>query len=249
MDTPASSWEWTNDYDDLGLCITFTRSRSSEDVFRAYGAPPGTARLLTEHEELTAVPDGEMGAVLRVGFSGEWVFCFETPTMSGGNPATLTDLAVGTETLAVTDSGDGMTDFNYFKDGQLVSAFEPDAVEGARYARGAHPHLLDDALRQASAPLAAGEEPLTPSEVALRLIRDHFGPYVDRTILSGPLETVFIPDSRRRPLPQPEYPPAGPGSPAIGRALGAVTPMASTSGAPVLYTPTTGPIGTTARIE
>lgn len=210
---PSPGLGWTA----LHPTFTFTATlgRTPYHVLAAYGADPGRARLLTRDEVHGKDMDSEGGTLLRAGMLAEWAFCFEDGEPEGIKDRVLCDLSTGTETLTVFHGGDGMDVFQHFADGREVESFEPGmrTTERGEAPRG-FARKVDDRLE-------AGR--VTDSVAALEVLADHVGAVPDRTLLDGPLLTVFLPDSRRHREPPP-LPVTGPDRSRLGRCLGPVHP-------------------------
>ncbi|MFD7101907.1 DUF6461 domain-containing protein [Streptomyces celluloflavus] len=219
-----SQWTWSSDYENLGYCLNFTKNLSVKAVLSAYGADPETLLHLTESRSREIVPSRALGTVLRLGKSGDWVFCFEYPGAEGMNPCILEDLASNSETISFVYSSGGSGTFQHLRHGSLVTGF--DIGEPQPNWRGSSPHLLTEAWAEAAEcgdqKGSAQEEP----QQILRMIRNHFGPSIDDATLAGTLATAFLPEDHRRPFPPPQYQDIRTSRAGLGRALGAVVPHA-----------------------
>jgi hypothetical protein len=123
-------------------------------------------------------PISSPGALLRLGASGNWTFCFEDRAPIANREPAIARLSAGTRLLQITKSGDGMTVMRDVVDGRKVEAFEPtaSAVGGGTALR----------LRVESVPATC------PRIVAaLAIAGEETGVELDRETLDGPLATAL----------------------------------------------------------
>jgi hypothetical protein len=169
-------WAWAGQERYPGFCLTLVRERTPRAVAETLGAD--TLSVMTPAEAEHRFPISSPGALLRLGTSGDWTFCFEDRAPIANREPAIARLAAGTRLLQVTKSGDGMTVMRDVVDGRKVEMFE---ATGA--ADGAGPTLQ---LRVASVPATR------PRIVAaLATAGDETGIVLDRATLDGPLATAL----------------------------------------------------------
>ena len=169
-------WAWAGQDRYPGFCLTLVHERSPQAVAEALGA--GTLTVLTLAEAEHQFPISSPGALLRLGASGGWTFCFEDRAPIANRGPAIARLSAGTRLLQITKSGDGMTVMRHVVDGRQLEAFEPGPA-----AAGGGTTLR---LRVASVP--AGYPRIV---AALATAADETGIELDRATLEGPLATAL----------------------------------------------------------
>ncbi|MZD07173.1 hypothetical protein GTW43_19080 [Streptomyces sp. SID5785] len=110
------------------VCVTFTRGVDPAEVFARYGADPDRSRDL-DANAASGLPSGQfaegMVSLLRSGSLGAWTFCVEEDGVIGSWPEPLAALSRGTEVYSIL-STDGLTVFQYWRDGDCLENFEPE---------------------------------------------------------------------------------------------------------------------------
>jgi hypothetical protein len=186
------------DLQDVGGVLMFVRGASPERVMQAFGMDLRTARRLRAAEvyELPFRQEDETGAVLpwiRVGAVGEWVFAIDESSAGHGGyeEDAARDLSAGTDVAWFTQT---MTIdyFRYYRDGTLVTSFEP---LFAWRRRGTDPDLFVPAMRQAGLrvdpPADDAESPLVDDVIALlEMLTIALGIRLPADVALGPLLTV-----------------------------------------------------------
>ncbi|WSW11839.1 DUF6461 domain-containing protein [Streptomyces phaeochromogenes] len=163
-----------------GMCVTFTRDLSSEEVFTRYGADPDQARLLdwdTASDLVSGDSGGEV-SLLRCGRIGEWAFCVEEEGGIGLGEKSLAELSRDTETYSLATT-DGIDVFQYWRDGKCVEYFEP----GMEHTRSEPLGPWWDRVETA---LAAHEGEDAGMAPAVALVLDHLCITLDDATLAGP---------------------------------------------------------------
>jgi hypothetical protein len=169
-------WAWAGQDRYPGFCLTLVHERTPQAVAEALGA--GTLSVLTLAEAEHRFPISSPGALLRLGTSGNWTFCFEDRAPIANRAPAIARLSAGTRLLQITKSGDGMTVMRDVVDGRQLEAFEPStaAASGGTALR----------LRVDSVP--AGYPRIV---AALATAADETGIGLDRATLEGPLATAW----------------------------------------------------------
>ncbi|MER6688501.1 DUF6461 domain-containing protein [Streptomyces minutiscleroticus] len=170
-----------------GVCVTFTRGLSPEEVFTRYGADPDQARPLDWDTALDlSEGDSEDGEVslLRAGGRGDWTFCVEEDGDIGFWAETLAKLSRGTETYSVLTT-DGLDVFQYWRDGACAENFEP-GMEHTRPGRTASWWDRMEAALAAHGDEGAGMAPV------VALVLDHLGITLDDDTLAGPWPSLTL---------------------------------------------------------
>ncbi|GAB2974751.1 hypothetical protein GCM10023080_044160 [Streptomyces pseudoechinosporeus] len=217
--TDDDEWGWAVDPRYSLWCLTFTRGLNPADVLRRYGADPDRAQVLARTERSDLYEQAlRGGTVLRVGMHSGWSFCFEDVGGAGSRPGPLRALSQGTETVSLLQGGDGMNLLSHWHDGQCRERFEPGATDWIPQGTGPFWDLVRS--RHQAHPGRPG------LLLALEVITQHTGVYLDRTTITGPLLTAYLADEDRTPDPVPSLPPTPPkqGSTSLGRYLGSVRP-------------------------
>ncbi|MDQ8704786.1 DUF6461 domain-containing protein [Streptomyces sp. LHD-70] len=193
-------WQWLHEYSELGHCLTLSRGLTADDVMRAYDVDPATAAAVTIEGAYEIEPEDDdesdaEGSVVRFGHSRGWGFSVEQLGSAGGYDPVLSRLSAGTETVALTYTGDGMTWVTHSRDGVLLSSFEPLMPSLVRHGTG--PHELAD-LVQAFMDAQGGEWDLdggpSPDRIMLGLVEERFGCCPSPTVLDGRLPTAYVRD-------------------------------------------------------
>lgn len=169
-------WSWAGQERYPGFCLTLVHQRDPRTVAQSLGARTLTVLTLAEAEH--QFPISDPGALLRLGPSGSWTFCFEDRAPIANREPAIARLSAGTRLLQVTKSGDGMTVVRDVVDGRNVEIFEPAAASAG----------TGTALRG-----RVDAVPATYPRIvaALAVVGAEAGTELDRTTLDGPLETAF----------------------------------------------------------
>ncbi|MDQ8705406.1 DUF6461 domain-containing protein [Streptomyces sp. LHD-70] len=184
---------WLREFSDLGYCLTLTRERSAEQVMRAYGIDPASARRLPLDDLKQVDPTGELrGTVVRFGQSEGLGFSVEYIGTTGGSDPVLGRLSAGTETVTLTATADGMVWFGHACDGVELSTFEPHAPDHTRNGPGPHQDFAEP--MQQLADWYEEYEPDRTKENLLGLIHERLGGLPSPDVLDGPLLTAFLPE-------------------------------------------------------
>lgn len=194
MSTDPGIWGWTRDIGQLGFTVTFSLSRSPEEMLSHYGADAGRAQHLTREQAWARYPPNYGGAQLRVGSLGRWAFCFEEAGVEGMKPRTLSGLSKDTEAISFFMAAD-TSNFIFLKDGQGIEAFEPGRPETLL----GEPPCKFWTESQKIMERATKTTPMEPNHAVLQAIAKHTRGLLDRDTLEGPLLTVLLADADRAP--------------------------------------------------
>ncbi|WP_405987930.1 DUF6461 domain-containing protein [Streptomyces sp. NBC_00986] len=198
MTESSPSWDWILRGGYVGMCLTFTRGVTPEDLLRRYGADPSAANSITFAQAYELIQPGPDSSILRVGSLGEWAFCCETLGVQGIMPAVLAALSQSTQTVAFNHGADARHTLDHWADGQPREHFEPGAKPSLQ-AAGVHP-FWDAAERHRA------DNPDRPDELnTLEAVSDRIGGHLTTDIVHGRLLTTFLPWTLP-PLPSPAAP-------------------------------------------
>ncbi|MGW7262324.1 DUF6461 domain-containing protein [Streptomyces sp. NPDC054842] len=167
-----------------GMCVTFTRGLSPEEVFTRYGANADQARILDWDAASDLVSEDEEVSLLRAGRLGEWTFCVEENGVIGFKDEPLAQLSRDTETYSVATT-DGIDVFQYWRDGECVENFEP----GMEYTR---PERTAPWWDRVEAALAAHEGEDAGMAPVVALVLDHLGITLDDAALAEPWPSLTL---------------------------------------------------------
>jgi hypothetical protein len=184
---------WVDGY--LGLCVTFARGRSWEQMLEGFGIRPEHAVEET-FEEADADPNRPK---VRVGTHEEWGYAVEHFTSRGSDPETLCRLSAnGGEALALSYT-QTIKLFMYAANGELVNGFDLDAPR-LRYGRDEH--RFDSAIAQAGF-VPPGVRGRTPA-MGARFVQLTFGITLTLGLLERRLPSAELPwDPRTSWWPRP----------------------------------------------
>ncbi|MEV7141912.1 DUF6461 domain-containing protein [Streptomyces tauricus] len=180
-----------------GMCVTFSRDLSPEEVFTRYGADPEQARPLdwdTASELVSGGSDDEVVSLLRSGRIDEWTFCVEEEGGIGLEEKTLAELSRGTETYSLATT-EGIDVFQYWRDGECVEYFEP----GMEHTRS---EPLGPWWGRVETALAAHEGEGAGMAPAMALVLDHLGIALDDATLAGPWPSLTLAEDNAPSAPR-----------------------------------------------
>lgn len=157
-------WSWAGQERYPGFCLTLVHRRDPRTVAQALGAHTLTVLTLAEAEY--RFPIGAAGALLRLGTSHTWTYCFEDRAPIANREPAIARLSAGTRLLQVTKSGDGMTVLRDVVDGRNAAASLQARLDT----------IPADCLRIVA---------------ALAVVAAETGIELDRATLDGPLDTAY----------------------------------------------------------
>lgn len=174
---------WVNQH--LGLCLTFARGLSKEQMFGGFGLKP---RHLVEEtfEEAETQADLSGRPKIRVGERDGWAYAVEHFTGRGSNPQTLCRLSAnGGEALALGYT-QTISTFLYTASGELVNGFDL-TVPHIRW--GCDPHRFDTTMERAG---FLGPGVPDPPAMGARFLQLTFGITIDQRMLEQALPGVDL---------------------------------------------------------
>ncbi|OII66600.1 DUF6461 domain-containing protein [Streptomyces sp. CC77] len=113
-------------------CLLLARGLDLDTLVARLGGEPGDVMPSVTADEAFALAMDE-GAVTRLGTCGAWAFSLEHWSAEGMETGTLERVSLGTECVAVLNSGTPPVWFAHARDGEVIEFFEPvearDALE------------------------------------------------------------------------------------------------------------------------
>ena len=170
----------------LGVCLTFARGISCEQLLAGFDLDSATAPRDAMEETFAEADDDPDRPKVRAGELDGWAYAVEHFTSKGAQPDTLCRLSAnGGEALALVYT-QTISAFNYAANGEYVSGFDL-VVPNIRW--GSDPHRFDATMEQAGFLRPGIPEPRV---MGARFVQLTFGITLDQHMIERALPSVEV---------------------------------------------------------
>ncbi len=172
----------------LGVCLTFARGLTREQLVAGLGLTPPTLET-TQVRTFDGADDDPDRPKVRIGEIDGWAYAVEHFTSRGGHPDTLSRLSAGRGGAFALVYTQTISAFSYAADGEYMCGVDL-VVPHIRW--GSDPHRFDSELERVRLLRPApGERERAPA-LGARFVQLAFGVTVDREMLERPLASFDL---------------------------------------------------------